>query len=124
MFSKILFFLWLLAITFFSLVDYSSITRLGLSKGFGTGFWLHVIGYFIGGLLFILAFGKNDQTIILIALITLFLLGVFFELVQLRIPKRTFNPVDIWANGLGLIVFYVCYNFIRYLTNPSKISEQ
>lgn len=107
MYSKILFFMWLLAITVASLIDYSSISGLGLSKGFGTGFWLHVIGYFIAGLLFILAFGKKGQTYLLIALTALFLLGVLFEIVQLRIPKRTFNPVDIAANGLGLIVFYI-----------------
>ena len=119
---KIIFFLWLLAITVASLVDYSSISGLGLAKGFGTGFWLHLIAYFIAGLLFILAFGKKRERVILIALIALFLLGVLFEILQLRIPKRTFNPVDIAANGLGLIVFYICYNFRRYLKNPSKLS--
>lgn len=122
MYSKILFFMWLLAITVASLIDYSSISGLNLSKGFGTGFWLHVIGYFIAGLLFILAFRKKGQTYLLIALTALFLLGVIFEIVQLQIPKRTFNPKDIAANGLGLIVFYVCYNFRRYLKNPSKLS--
>ena len=120
MFSKTLFFFWLLAIAFISLVDYSSFSGLSLSKGFGTGFWLHVIGYFIAGILFILAFGKKGQTYLLIALTSLFLLGVLFEIMQLRIPKRTFNPVDIAANGLGLIVFYVCYKFRRYLKSPSK----
>jgi hypothetical protein len=125
MFPKIIFFSWLLAITFMSLVDYSFINVVDVAKGFGSGFWLHVIVYFIGSLLFIIAFGKNDQTILLIALISLFFLGVLFELLQLRIPKRTFNPVDIWANGLGLFVFYVCYNLIRrsrirYCFRPDK----
>jgi len=109
MFSKVLFFIWLLAITVASLVDYSSISGLNVPKGMGSGFWLHVIGYFIAGLLFMLAFRKNGQTYLFIALTALFLLGVIFEILQLRIPKRTFNPVDIAANGLGLIVFYVCY---------------
>lgn len=113
MFSKIIFFFWLFAITFISLVDYSSISGLDLSKGFGTGFWLHLVGYFIAGFFFILAFGKKGQAYLLIALTTLFLLGVLFEMVQLRIPKRSFNPVDIAANGLGLVVFYVCYNLAR-----------
>jgi len=113
LFAKIFFFCWLFAITFISLVDYSSISELGLSKGFGTGFWLHAIGYFIAGLLFILAFGKKGQAYLLIALTALFLLGVLFEIAQLRIPKTTFNPVDIAANGLGLIFFYIFYNFKR-----------
>jgi hypothetical protein len=113
MLSKILFFFWLFAITFISLVDYSSISGLDLLKGFGTGFWLHAIGYFIAGLLFILAFGKKGQTYLLIALTALFLLGYLFEIAQLRIPSRSYNPVDIAANGLGLIAFYVCYNLSR-----------
>ena len=111
--TKRIFFFWILAITFISLVDYSSFSGLGLSKGFGTGFWLHLIGYFIAGLLFILAFGKKSQTYLFIALASLFLLGVLFEIAQLRIPKRTFNPVDIAANGLGLVVFYGCYSLTR-----------
>ena len=114
MISKILFFSWLSAITFISLVDYSSIGGMGLSKGFGTGFWLHAVGYFIAGLLFILAFGEKGHAYILITLTALFLLGVLFEIAQLRIPKRSFNPVDITANGLRLFFFYVCYNFKRY----------
>jgi hypothetical protein len=117
MFSKILFFSWLFAITFISLVDYSSISGLGLSKGFGTGFWLHLIGYFIAGLLFILAFGEKSQAYLLIALTALFLLGVLFETAQLHIPSRSFNPVDIAGNGLGLVVFYVCYNLTRISRN-------
>ena len=119
---KIMFFIWLFAITVASLVDYSSISGLGVSKEFGMGFWLHLIGYFIASLLFILAFGKKGQTYLLIALTSLFLLGVLFEIMQLRIPKRTFNPVDIAANGLGLIVFYACYKFRRYVKNSSKLS--
>lgn len=115
MFLKSIFFFWLSAITFISLVDYSSVSGvdLGLSKGFGTGFWLHAIGYFIAGLLFILAFRKKGQGYLLIALNALFLLGVFFEIAQLRIPSRSFNPVDIAANGLGLVFFYVSYRLTR-----------
>jgi len=113
MLSKILFFSWLSAITFISLVDYSAISGLGLLKAFGTGFWLHLVGYFIAGLLFILAFREKGPTYLLIALTALFLLGILFEIAQLRIPKRSFNPVDIAANGLGLVFFNVCYNLTR-----------
>ena len=120
MFSKVLFFFWLSAITFISLVDYSSISGLNLSKGFGAGFWLHAVGYFMAGLLFVLAFGKKGQSYLLIALAGLFLLGVLFEILQLRIPKRTFNPVDITANGLGLFFFYVCFNLKRYFQTNLK----
>jgi len=124
MISKILFFFWLSAITFISLVDYSSISGLGLSKAFGTGFWLHAAGYFIAGLLFILAFGEKGQRYLLITLAALFLLGVLFEIAQLRIPKRTFNPVDIAANGLGLVVFSVCYELTRIRSAILNISSR
>jgi len=109
LYSKIIFFIWLLAITFISLVDYSSVSCLNLSKGFGTGFWLHLIGYFIAGALYVLAFGNKRQKVVLITFFALFLLGVLFEIVQIYVPHRTFNPKDIAANGLGLAGFYVCH---------------
>ncbi len=109
MFTKIIFFIWLLGITFISLVDYSSASWLNLSKGFGTGFWLHLIGYFIAGALYYLAFGNKRQKVILITFFALFLLGVLFEIVQIYVPHRRFSPKDIAANGLGLAGFYVCH---------------
>ena len=112
MYSKIIFFAWLFGITFASLVDYSSMSLPNLSKGFGTGFWLHIIGYFIAGALYFLAFGNKRQKVVLIAFTALFLLGVFFEVVQTYVPHRTFNPKDIAANGLGLAASYIC--FITY----------
>jgi len=111
MFTKILFFFWLLAITFISLVDYSSIGSITATKAFGSGFWLHIAGYFIAGVLFFLAFGRTRRKWMLIALIALFLLGVLFEVLQIPIPKRSFNPNDIAANGLGLAGFYVWHKF-------------
>ncbi len=122
MFTKILFFLWLFAITFISLVDYSSVAGLDLGKkGFGSGFWLHIAGYFIAGVLFYLAFGRTRKKWLLIALIALFLLGALFEVLQIPIPKRRFNPNDIGANGLGLAAFYFCYNFRSFIKIPSKL---
>jgi len=109
MFRKFIFFAWLLGITVASLVDYSSISLVNLSNGFGTGFWLHIIGYFIAGSLYFLAFGNKHRRVILTALIALFLLGVLFEIAQLYVPHRTFNPKDIAANGLGLAGVYVCH---------------
>jgi len=111
-YSKIIFFIWLFAITFISLVDYSSISGLNMSKGFGTGFWLHLIGYFIAGALYVFAFGKNGQKFVLITFFGLFTLGVLFEIVQIYVPHRRFSPKDIVANGLGLAGVYVCYQLI------------
>ncbi|MCJ7716277.1 MAG: VanZ family protein [Anaerolineales bacterium] len=107
MYSKIIFFIWLFAITFISLVDYSSMSLVNLSNGFGSGFWLHIIGYFIAGALYLLAFGNKRQRVVLVTFFVLFLLGVLFEIVQIYVPHRTFNPKDIAANGLGLAGVYV-----------------
>lgn len=107
MFTKIIFFIWLLAITFISLVDYSSIDSITSTKALGSGFWLHLAGYFIAGVLFFLAFGRTRQKGMLIALVALFLLGVLFEILQIHVPNRSFNPKDIAANGLGLARVYM-----------------
>ena len=112
MFSKIIFFIWLIAITFVSLVDYSSASCLNLPKGLGTGFWLHMIGYFIAGALYFFAFGNKCRRDVLIIFMALFLAGVLFEIVQIYVPHRSFNPKDIVANGLGLAGVYMC--FITY----------
>jgi len=122
-FPKLLFFLWLSAITFISLVDYSSIGSITSIKAFGSGFWLHVAGYFVAGVLFFLAFGKTRKKGLLIALIALFLLGALFEVLQIPIPKRTFNPTDIVANGLGLAAFYVFYQIV-YLAQRRKDAKK
>jgi len=107
LFTKIIFFIWLLAITFISLVDYSSIDSITSTKALGSGFWLHLAGYFIAGVLFFLAFGRTRQKGMLIALVALFLLGVLFEILQIHVPNRSFNPKDIAANGLGLARVYM-----------------
>ena len=112
MYLKLIFFIWIIAITFLSLVDYSSMSLVNLSNGFGSGFWLHLIGYFIAGALYFLAFGNKRQKVVLVTLFVLFLLGVLFEIVQIYVPHRTFNPKDIAANGLGLAGVYMCHQLI------------
>ena len=111
MFSKILFFFWFFAIVFFSLVDYSSISRIGLSKSLGSGFYLHIIFYFIGAVLSFLAMNKKQNKKMILILLVLFGCGVIFEILQAYIPYRTFNPWDIVGNGLGLVGFYIFQEF-------------
>jgi hypothetical protein len=47
--------LWLSMITFASIVDYSTVKVSGQSVSIGSGFYLHVIAYFIVAFLFPLA---------------------------------------------------------------------
>jgi len=103
-------------------VDYSSIKISGESLDIGSGFYLHVIGYFIAAFLFYLVLSEKQHRKMILILLILFGCGIIFELAQGYLPKRTYNPVDIAANGLGLGVFYVCYYFRRYLKNPSKLN--
>jgi hypothetical protein len=110
-FSKIIFFLWLFAIAFFSLVDYSSISRIGLSKGLGTGFYLHILFYFIAAVLSFFAMNKKQTNKLILILLILFVCGIVFEILQVYIPNRSYNPWDIVGNGLGLVAFYVFQEF-------------
>ena len=123
MFLKIIFFFWLFAIAFFSLVDYSSISGVGLSQEFGTGFYLHIILYFIGAVLSFLAMNKKQNRKMILILLMLFICGVVFEILQAYIPNRTYNPWDIVGNGLGLIAFYVFQEFWVPLSKRN-ISQQ
>jgi VanZ family protein len=87
-------------------------SRLGVPKSVGSGFWLHLVGYFIAGALYFLSFGNKRQRIVLVTFIGLFALGVLFEIVQIYVPHRAFNPKDIAANGLGLAGVFVCNKLI------------
>ncbi|RZB31090.1 MAG: hypothetical protein SRB1_01842 [Desulfobacteraceae bacterium Eth-SRB1] len=124
MYSKIIFFMWLIGITVFSVVDYYSMSRFGVPKGLGTGFWLHLMGYFIAGALYFLSFGNKRQRMVLIIFIGLFLLGVVFEIVQIYVPHRAFNPKDIAANGLGLAGVFVCHLGIKRFEKVGRAEKQ
>jgi VanZ family protein len=93
-------------ITFTSLVDYSSIKVSGESLDIGSGFYLHVIGYFIAAFLFYLVLSEKQHGKMIVILLILFGCGIVFEIVQGYLPKRTYNPMDFLANGLGLAAFY------------------
>ena len=112
--------LWLSLITFTSLVDYSSVKVSGELLNIGSGFYQHVIGYFMAAFLFYLVMPENQHVRMILILLILLGCGIVFEILQGYPPKRTYNPMDIVANGLGLVVFYVCYNFRSYLKSPSK----
>ena len=112
--------LWLSLITFTSVVDYSSVKVSGEPLNIGSGFYQHVIGYFMAAFLFYLVMPENQHVKMKFILLILFGCGIIFEIIQGYLPKRTYNSMDIVANGFGLAVFYVCYNFRRYLKSPSK----
>ena len=105
--------LWLSLITFTSLVDYSSVKTAGKALNFGSGFYLHAIGYFIAAFLFYLVLSEKQNGKMMLILLILFGCGILLEIAQGYLPKRTYNPMDIAANGLGLAAFFGFYHF-RY----------
>ena len=52
---------------------------------------------------------KDTLFSILISCFSIFMFGVVLEFVQFYLPYRTFNPVDIAANGGGVCLFLVMW---------------
>ena len=52
---------------------------------------------------------ERETKIILISSFTIFLYSFVLEIVQIYLPYRTFNPVDIAANGAGVGFFLVMW---------------
>ena len=78
---------------------------------FGSGSYLHAVGYFVAAFLFYLVLSEKQNGKMILILLILFGCGIVFEIVQGYLPKRTYNPLDIAANGLGLAAFYGFYWF-------------
>jgi len=70
---------------------------------------LHFVAYFAGTALFCWVFKKDTLFSILIPSFTIFLYSVVLEIVHFYLPYRTFNPVDIAANGVGIGFFIICW---------------
>jgi VanZ family protein len=67
------------------------------------------VGYFVAVVLFYLAYKKDSVLSILYSCFLIFLFSVVLEIVQLYLPYRTFNPVDIAANGVGIVFFAIIW---------------
>ena len=74
-----------------------------------SGMVLHFFAYFVGSALFYWTFIKDTLFSILISCFTIFMFGVALEIVQYYLPYRTFNPVDIAANGGGVGFFVLAW---------------
>ncbi len=104
-----IFIVWIVAITILSIIPHANDGE-GLSfKLTESGIFLHFGAYFIASALFYWAFRKNTLFSILIPSFTIFLYSVILEIVQLYLPYRSFNPVDIGANGFGAVFFVICW---------------
>jgi len=74
-----------------------------------SGMVLHFVAYFIAAALLYLAYRKNTLFSILISCFSIFMFSVALEFIQIYLPYRTFNPMDIVANGVGIVVFVLAW---------------
>ena len=104
-----IFIVWIVAITILSIIPHANDGE-GLSfKLTESGMFLHFGAYFVGTALLCWAFKKDSVFSILIPSFTILLYSVVLEFVQLYLSYRTFNPMDIAANGLGIFFFVICW---------------
>ena len=108
-FKRVIFVVWVVAIAILSIVPHANEAG-GLSfKLTDSGMGLHFVAYFVSAALFYWAYSKVTLFSILFSCFSIFMLGVVLEFVQLYLPYRSFNPVDIAANGFGVGFFVVCW---------------
>ena len=74
-----------------------------------SGYFQHILGYFVLGLLGFAAFPKK----IWCCLFVFFMMSVCLELGQLFVAERTFNVNDILSNGVGLLLARLVVYFRR-----------
>lgn len=102
---KILFYLWLGLIVFFSVapqdVNSSLLSGVRFTK---SGFFQHVFGYFVLSALACQTFREDNIRIILVGIL---ILGAGLEIVQYVLPSRTFNIYDLLANLAGVLLVVV-----------------
>lgn len=104
---KIAFYAWLLLIFIFSVIpndaDSSGLFLFDMS---GTGFWKHVIAYFIASAMLIMSYKNESVKFFLNGLFMIFLGSILIEIIQYLLPYRSFSLGDMVANLLGITLFY------------------
>ena len=99
---------WIVAITALSVMPYPK-NGTASFKLIDSGMIMHFVAYFVATVLFYWASKKNTVSSILFSCFSIFLFSVALEVVQLYLPYRTFNPVDIAANGSGIFFFVIIW---------------
>ena len=106
-FFKYAFVTWLIIILFVSSIPNISTPHLRLGQSvFRLDYLFHITQYFILLFLYVLWRGRNNQKLsVRMFVFTLFLgfaLAAIDETHQLIIPGRTFNPMDMASNFVGV----------------------
>ena len=112
---RVVFITWIILVLVFSLISFP--------EGNGTSNkWLissskvevHVVAYFIGAFLFYYVLNIRKHKFLFLVGIVVFLFGVILEIVQIWLPSRAFNPMDIAANGVGVVTFILIWSVYSY----------
>jgi len=98
----------MIAITTLSVLPYSDVGIVSY-KLTSSGMVVHFVGYFVAAGLMYWAYRRDSLSFILFCGLIIFMFSVILESVQLWVPDRTFNPVDIAANGLGIGFFVLVW---------------
>ncbi|MBC8185619.1 VanZ family protein [candidate division KSB1 bacterium] len=78
-----------------------------------SGFFLHVAAYFVASVLGVLVMAEKGLTKIIFILVAIFFYGYFLEIVQYFHPYRTFNINDVLANGVGIVIYFLIFFYIK-----------
>lgn len=110
--TKTSFLAWMAVITVLSVVRTSPDVALRLTIT-STGFVKHFAAYLLAMILGYLAYRtvRWSRLLLLCALVGLY--GVALEIVQLFLTYRTFNPLDIVANLIGVALFVPIWTRLR-----------
>jgi len=117
----VIFIFWIVVIAVLSVVPHAN-ENGGLSiKLTESGMVGHFGAYFVGTALVFWVFRKNTLYFILISIFSILLYGVVLEIIQIYLPYRTFNPLDIAANGVG-VGFFVIFWVVFWRRRPGMAS--
>ena len=106
--TRIAFIIWMIAITVLSVLPHGDDGILSY-KLTGSGMVVHFVAYFVAAGLLYWAYRRDSIPFILFCGLIIFVFSVILEFVQLWVPDRVFNPVDIAANGLGVGLFVLLW---------------
>ena len=114
--------IWVVAVTALSVMPYPEKGTLSFQLS-ESGMIMHFAAYFAGTALFFLTFRKNTLFFVLSTSFTIFLYSVALEFIQLYLPYRTFNPVDIAANAFGIAFFSLVWTVFWKKRRDLEIRE-
>jgi VanZ family protein len=121
---KLSFWIWLVALLFLTFYPRLPTAKIEIGEDI---FRLDYIGHFIFYAILITLFllwrsdaeFKTSKRIFIFSLVAGLAFASLTEISQLFIPERTFNPLDLIYNCLGIVagLLFIHFRFIRYLIN-------